>query len=213
MQECSRSDPWIGEWFCGRSACLPCKTRNFLQAEEEQARADGRKPPDGKDVSLPGCSQESACYVLQCMKCRAEGRNRLYEGETSRSPFERGLEHQGAVDRGEADHPMVRHAWEEHAGQKPDFLMRVKSRHKKALDRLVQEAINIVSLSRGPQDEDLNSRSEWGQARVPRITMTMPHQGRPGSNPNKDSNPQFRVYLAAVNAAERAGGKRKVTID
>ena len=107
---------------------------------------------------------------------------------------------------------MVRHAWEEHAGQKPDFLMSVKSRHKKALDRLVQEAINIVSLSRGPQDEDLNSRSEWGQARFPRITMTMPHQGRPGSNPNEDSNPQFRVYLAAVNAAERAGGKRKVTI-
>ena len=84
-----------------------------------------------------------------------------------------GVEHQAAVDRGEADHPLVRHAWERHQGRKTDFIMKVTTRHKKALDRLVQEAVNILTLSKGPADSDLNSKSEWGQARIPKMTVEM----------------------------------------
>ena len=112
----------------------------MLQAEEEAARAEGRKPPGKEDTALPGCTQESICYTLQCMTCRAAGKKCTYEGESSRSPYERGVEHQAAVDKGEADHPLVRHAWEHHRGRRPDFLMKVTTRHRKALDRLVQEA-------------------------------------------------------------------------
>ena len=168
---------------------------------------EGRKPPSMEDSTLPGCSEESICYSLQCLECWNKGIERRYEGEMSRSPYERGLEHTTAVDTGETDHPLVRHAWEEHQGRKPQFLMKIKSRHKTPLDRLTQEAVNILALSRKPDGVDLNSKSEWGQARIPRIQMHMPGQDRPGSNPNQNSNPEFKVYLAAVVGAARAGTK------
>ena len=42
--------------------------------------------------------------------------------------------------------------------------------------------------------------------------VTMPNQSRPGTNPNEEENPQYKLYLAAVNAAEKAGTKRKLTL-
>ena len=108
----------------------------MLQQEEEQARLEGRKPPSKEDSTLPGCSEESVFYSLQCLECQNKGIERRYEGETSCSPYERGLEHTAAVDTGETDHPLVRHAWEEHQGRKPQFLMKIKSHHKTPLDRL-----------------------------------------------------------------------------
>ena len=114
-----------------------------------------------------------------------------------------------AVHNGETDHPFVRHAWEEHSGKKPTFIMKIRSRHKSPLDRLTQEAVNILALSRGPAGTDLNAKSEWGQARVPRLTLTMPGQTKPGTNPNAESNPEYKIYLAAVAGAIKAGTKRK----
>ena len=77
VQECSRSDPWIGQWRCGRAKCLPCRSRDFLKEEEEVAKSQGHKPE--KEISLPGCTEESVCYTLQCIACRAEGKKRQYE--------------------------------------------------------------------------------------------------------------------------------------
>ena len=64
-------------------------------------------------------------------------------------------------------------------------------------------------LSWGPPEDDLNSKSEWGQARVPKVTIMMPQQNIPGGNPNEDMNPEYRTYLAAVAAADRMEVKRK----
>ena len=41
------------------------------------------------------------------------------------------------------------------------------------------------------------------------MLMTMTGQTRPGTNPNAESNPEFKMYLAAVAGAARAGTKRK----
>ena len=87
--------------------------------------------------------------------------------------------------------------------------MKIRSRHKSPLDRLTQEAVNILALSRKPDGVDLNAKSEWGQARVPKMLMTMTGQMRPGTNPNAEYNPEFKMYLAAVAGAARAGTKGK----
>ena len=58
----------------------------------------------------------------------------------------------------------------------------------------------------------MNSKSEWGQAGVPRLVTTMPNQKRPGGNPAEDNNPQYKLYLAAIAASERTGSKRKTTM-
>ena len=40
----------------------------------------------------------------------------------------------------------------------------------------------------------------------------MPTQKRPGSNPNQDSNPELKFYLAAIANMERTGSKRKLRL-
>ena len=133
----------------------------FVEQEVEEARALGIKPPPEEDsIALPGCMEESCCYTLECLWCSQAGITRKYQGETSRAPYIRGKEHLEAVQSGEIGHPIVRHGWEEHQGRQPPFIMRVISRHQPLLDRLTTEAINILELSRGPPDQDLNAKSE-----------------------------------------------------
>ena len=88
------------------------------------------------------------------------GKLRLYEGETSRSAHQRAKEHLAALDNGEVGHPFTRHGWEEHAGRKPEIIMAVRSRHISALDRQATEAGNISRLYAGPDEANLNSKTE-----------------------------------------------------
>ena len=44
------------------------------------------------------------------------------------------------------------------------------------------------------------------------VTIAMPPQGRPGTNPNEDTNPEYKMHLAAVSAAEKGGSKRKLKL-
>ena len=142
--------------------------------------------------------------MLECAWCREAGVKRWYIGETSRSLYTRGAEHLEAVDAGEVGHPLVRHGWEDHKGVKPPFLMRVVSRHKNALDRLTREAVMIVDLSRGPEEEDLNAKSEWGQARVPRMTVYMPQSRRPAEPENPEMvNPFLAQYEKVIEGKGR----------
>ena len=48
-----------------------------------------------------------------------------------------------------------------HAGTRQDVLMRVVSRHLTALDRQVEESVNILESGKVPE-ESLNSKNEWG---------------------------------------------------
>ena len=69
-------------------------------------------------TALPCCTGEGVNYVLECVRYRREGRVRRYHGETSRSTYEKGVEHLKEVDEGVSTHPMVIHYWEEHSGRK-----------------------------------------------------------------------------------------------
>ena len=181
-----RNNPWAGEWACPRKDCAPCAGRGLLaqEAEEEaskllqvtESKEDvkpvlKRKPED--KVSIPSCTTEGVNYTLECWTCRKEGTKRIYYGETSRSPYQRGIEHFREVREGFISHPMTVHFWEEHAGVKQEVLMRVLSRHLTALDRQVQESVNILESGKVPE-ESLNSKNEWGGAKIPSILVSSP---------------------------------------
>jgi hypothetical protein len=92
--------------------------------------------------------------------------------------------------------------------------MRVTSRHRTALERMTTEAVHIVNLSQGPEDEDLNGKSEWGQARVPKLGVTMPNDRRPAQPEDVaadhiNTNPMYARYLEIVNGAGGGGGRGK----
>ena len=68
-------------------------------------------------------------------------------GETSRSTYQRGKEHQREILEGMATHPIVIHCKEEHGGEVQPILMRILAAHLMALERQVQESLNILEES------------------------------------------------------------------
>ena len=130
-EELGASDPWSGEYFCGRKMCKPCETRITLAAEVEEMRERGEKrPKDENSKTIPGCTTESVAYTLECKMCRDAGVPYSYRGETSRSAFQRGAEHTDDVERGILKNPMVQHFWEIHDGMKQEFMMRITSKKR-----------------------------------------------------------------------------------
>ena len=68
--------------------------------------------------ALPSCTGESKNYVVECLPCRRNGVQKLYFGETSRSGYQRAVEHKKEIDNGAATHPLVIHFCEDHNGRK-----------------------------------------------------------------------------------------------
>ena len=130
-------------WECGRQQCLPCQGRALLAQEleeiemAEQDPGGPQKPRPGREdtKSLPKCTTESVGYHLECWGCRKEGRKAVYVGHTSRSPYQRGKEHQEEVDLTKKVHPLVIHFQEVHNGERQTILMRVLKSARTALER------------------------------------------------------------------------------
>ena len=90
----------------------------------------------------------------------------MYIGESSRSPYQRGREHLREVKERVLDHPMVQHLWKEHHGVEQEIMMRVLSKHIKALERQVNESVLIEGLAENSK-EYLNLKSEWAGSKIP----------------------------------------------
>ena len=96
MDTVGRNNPNAKVWYCPRQDCEPCKGRRILGAEEAEdtvRRAEGHQVPKRTRedrTALPCCTGEGVNYLLECVKCRREGKVRRYYGETSRSAYQRG---------------------------------------------------------------------------------------------------------------------------
>merc|ERR1712002_463514 len=92
-----------------------------------------------------------------------------YIGETSRSTYERSIEHQRALRNKDQKSPLYKHMEECHPGKEPNLLMKILRLHRKALSRQIHEALLI---SKSKAEILLNNKSEWSKSRIPRIRMT-----------------------------------------
>ena len=123
---------------CGREDCITCEQQG---AEE-----------------LPDCTKKSVLYENACLDClpsaglKGGAKNEemepalpaLYVGESSRSVMERSREHWAGYRSKKDDNHMVKHQLVAHGGaDPPNFIMRVVSHHRSALERHVREAIRI----------------------------------------------------------------------
>ena len=148
-----RANPWANLWECGRSRCLPCQGRALLAQEQEereiQRKGEVLLPKPGKDMTtaIPKCTSESVRYAMECWDCRKGGKKFMYIGETSRSAYQRGREHQEEVDLAKKSHPLVIHFQECHQGQQQQLLMRTVKVARTALERQVWESVHIDRLS------------------------------------------------------------------
>ena len=90
----------------------------------------------------------------------------LYEGETARNAYTRGLEHEAALRMEDEENALWKHCVVQHQGVKAEFSMTVTGVHRTPLVRQVNEAVRIVITKAGCV---MNSKSEWHQAPLVRI--------------------------------------------
>ena len=97
-----------------------------------------------------------------------------YIGETARSAYERGWEHQESLRKLEEDSHLLKHVANHHQGvpmEKISFGMRVVQFTRSALERQVLESVLIQE--EGKKHEIMNSKSEYSRCSIPRLTTKL----------------------------------------
>ena len=167
------SNPWSGQ-DCLRLRCWPCRSKEMT----------------GKGKSQE-CSRRSLCYETWCLKCEAvekekienddslsenEKKNRIgkiklhkYIGETARSVFERGFEHENDLENLRKDSHMLKHVLDMHEedNEKIEFGIRVIKFTRSSFERQILESCLIQEQRK--YHHILNSKAEYNRCAVPRL--------------------------------------------
>ena len=138
------------------------------------------------------CTKRSIVYETWCRTCeKAEEKKILEEhedeekqkeemkkirlqkniGESSRSSYERGLEHQRDLMEMKKDSHMLKHYFNMHEGEEVEqmeFGMRIIKTHRTAFNRQISESVEIQSQKQ--KHFILNSKSEYNRCALPRLT-------------------------------------------
>ena len=96
-----------------------------------------------------------------------------YIGETSRSNYERGIEHLKDLEFQRPKSHLLRHAVEIHPNVPPEtlkFRMKILSSHRTAFERQICEAV-LIDLNSGPNL--LNSKLEYTRCCLPKFTVKL----------------------------------------
>jgi hypothetical protein len=137
-----KSNP-LGEKECGREKCSICQ---------------GEKPGQ--------CSKPGAGYRQTCIDCQEAGVTATYEGETSRTAYQRGLEHASDVEKKSEDSPLWKHSTIHHESNPARFQMEVTGLHRSAMERLSNE---IVRIKISNSTIVMNSKNDWAQPALVRV--------------------------------------------
>ena len=138
------------------------------------------------------CKKRCIVYETWCMTCERREEERIkqetedeeeqkirirkmrkykYIGESARSAFERGLEHQRDLEELRKDSHMLKHYFNTHEGEniaEMEFGMKVLKTHRTAFNRQISESVEIQNQK---QDHHiLNSKSEYSRCALPRLT-------------------------------------------
>ena len=109
-------------------------------------------------------------YTIHCLECRRTGRDVEYVGETSRTTFERGIEHLNDLENEVSGKPLWEHVKEDHGGRvdRSWFKMSMVMKHQTALQRQIREALAIEGSK---ADVVLNKKGEWNGSRIPSLRV------------------------------------------
>ena len=175
-----KADPWAGE-DCGRRRCLMCMTK---KEEGKQNTQDCKKRNCVYQTSCMNCTRRQDMEVEE--KFANQGKRKIeeekrkikryiYIGESNRSPYERGLEHQDDITYCKTSSHMLRHLLEAHEEEEEDwdkvkFSMKVIKYSRTAFDRQIQESVEI---QRARKHRIMNVKSEYNRCAIPRLTAKL----------------------------------------
>ena len=117
------------------------------------------------------CWKSNVVYTITCNRCpRADPHGVAipvaeYVGETSRTIYTRGLEHQALYANKKDKSCLWRHTRDCHGGiitsVVGDYDYKVISSHRESLNRVLDEAVHIQASSKNPMVVSMNSRMEY----------------------------------------------------
>ena len=149
-----KSNPWAGS-SCGRDKCMSC-----LFTDKPQ-----------------NCFAKGVVYDITCKECkqRADDGEEVpvyrYTGTTSRSLHQRGKEHLNGFLKNDENNALFKHSQDKHNGDFVEFEMEIVKQHFSAFSRLIHESVRINRNSRDKSVSVLNSKSEWGFNKLPRLVI------------------------------------------
>ena len=97
-----------------------------------------------------------------------------YIGESSRSMYERGLEHQRDLEEMKKESHMLKHNFDKHAGEDLEnmkFGARIVKAARSAFNRQICESVQIQQNAK--EHHILNSKSEYNRCALPRLTAKL----------------------------------------
>ena len=157
---------------------------------------DSCKYGDKECIVRGNCSEVNVCYEIACTMCeevieeeeirrpgintqarwvggRRRVNSKVYIGNTGKSCHSRQAEHMGGLRREDKGNALFKHTQETHSvGESPKFVMRVLSKHRTNIQRLITEGISIEKVRKSNPNSLLNSKAEWGRAKLVRHSAT-----------------------------------------
>ena len=103
-----------------------------------------------------------------CDTCKDRGKEKVYEGETSRSARVRGAEHLRDFKNDKVDSALYKHKHNDHGQEEMRFSMEITNKFRDPLPRQANEAVRITSRRKS---EVLNSKNEFNHPPIARITV------------------------------------------
>ena len=134
----------------------PCKPRQCEREDCLVCRTDGKGP----------CDRQSVTYEIKCTEC-----NNIYVGETSRSVYTRGKEHEMSLSDKEERSALWKHCKEKHNNEVQRFQMNVTGLYSN--DAMLRQISEGVRIEKVPGDSLINSKNEWNFFQIPRTII--PH--------------------------------------
>ena len=71
------------------------------------------------------CGKNGVGYRIRCENCQLDGKSTIYDGETGKNGYTRGLQHQDALRLRDEENALLKHCMVEHGSTKADFSMKV----------------------------------------------------------------------------------------
>ena len=139
----------LSDGLCHRLDCTVCEKHN------------------GKGSSK--CKRKSIVYESRCMSCPSSSNQGVYIGESSRSLYERSLEHLDDAHNLRKCSHIIKHWALNHPSlmTQPNFKFKVLKVHRTPLERQLHEAVKIST------DGKLNSKSEFRQNQIKRLAVQL----------------------------------------
>ena len=139
---------------CSKKKCPLCKSSKFVEIN-----------PKGNQYP---CNTNNVGYWWHCLICRQENKTKVDEGESSRSARIRGLEHLSELEKKNEKSVLYKHISSQHPKGEVKFQMEMTQKFRDALTRQANEAVRIYTR---PDNELLNSKSEFNHPPMARVVV------------------------------------------